>query len=64
MLYVTNHPLAYAGEQIAAASVAAIRGSRLLIGQIFGNGILDCVMEWCESEEFSCLQPSTELTRG
>ena len=34
-----------AGDQIAAASVAAVRGSRLLIGQIFGNGILDCVME-------------------
>lgn len=33
------------GEQIAAASVAAVRGRRLLIGQIFGNGILDCVME-------------------
>jgi arylesterase / paraoxonase len=34
-----------AGEQISAASVAAVRGKRLLIGQIFGNGILDCVME-------------------
>ncbi len=34
-----------AGEQISAASVAAVRGRRLLIGQIFGNGILDCEME-------------------
>jgi arylesterase/paraoxonase len=34
-----------AGEQIAAASVAAVHGRRLLIGQIFGNGILDCTME-------------------
>jgi arylesterase/paraoxonase len=34
-----------AGDQIAAASVAAVRGQRLLIGQIFGNGILDCTME-------------------
>ena len=34
-----------AGDQIAAASVAAVRGKRLLIGQIFGNGILDCTMQ-------------------
>jgi len=34
-----------AGDQIAAVSVAAVRGRRLLIGQIFGNGILDCTME-------------------
>src|SRR5262249_21365647 len=33
-----------AGDQIAAASVAAVRGRRLLIGQIFGNGFLDCVL--------------------
>ena len=33
-----------AGEQLSAASVAAVRGSRLLIGQIFGNGFLDCEM--------------------
>lgn len=33
------------GEQIAAASVAAVRGRRLLIGQIFGDGILDCTMD-------------------
>jgi arylesterase/paraoxonase len=33
------------GEQIAGASVGAVRGSRLLIGQIFGDGILDCTME-------------------
>jgi len=33
------------GEQIVGASVAAVRGRRLLIGQIFGNGILDCMME-------------------
>ncbi|MFQ5668399.1 MAG: SMP-30/gluconolactonase/LRE family protein [Candidatus Binatia bacterium] len=33
-----------AGDQIAAASVAAVRGQRLLIGQIFGNGFLDCTL--------------------
>jgi arylesterase/paraoxonase len=32
------------GDQIAAASTAAVRGDRLLIGQIFGNGFLDCRM--------------------
>jgi arylesterase/paraoxonase len=32
------------GERIAAASVAAVRGQRLLIGQIAGNGFLDCTM--------------------
>jgi len=30
------------GQPLAAASVAAHRGDRLLIGQIFGNGFLDC----------------------
>jgi hypothetical protein len=34
-----------AGDQIAAVSVAAVRGRRLLIGQIFGDGILDCTMQ-------------------
>ncbi len=32
------------GEQISAASVAVHSGDRLLLGQIFGNGILDCRM--------------------
>jgi arylesterase/paraoxonase len=32
------------GQPISAASVAARRGNRLLIGQIFGNGFLDCEM--------------------
>lgn len=32
------------GTEIGAASVAARRGNRLLIGQIFGNGFLDCQM--------------------
>jgi arylesterase/paraoxonase len=32
------------GREIAAASVAAVRGNRLLIGQIVGDGFLDCVM--------------------
>jgi arylesterase/paraoxonase len=34
-----------AGDEIAAASVAARLGQRLVIGQIFGDGILDCVMD-------------------
>jgi len=34
-----------AGEQISAASVAAVHDRRLLIGQILGNGFLDCVMQ-------------------
>ena len=33
------------GRPISAASVAARFGNRLLIGQIFGNGFLDCEME-------------------
>lgn len=33
------------GQPIAAASVAAHFANRLLIGQIFGNGFLDCEME-------------------
>ena len=33
------------GQPIAAASVGARFGNRLLIGQIFGNGFLDCEME-------------------
>jgi arylesterase/paraoxonase len=32
------------GEQISAASVAARYGNRLLIGQIFDEGVLDCTM--------------------
>lgn len=32
------------GDPIAAASVAAVSGSRLLIGQILGDGFLDCSM--------------------
>jgi arylesterase/paraoxonase len=31
------------GTEIAGASVAAVRGNRLLIGQIDGDGFLDCV---------------------
>jgi arylesterase/paraoxonase len=33
------------GELISGASVAARYGNRLLLGQIFGNGILDCTMK-------------------
>ncbi|MGH7789734.1 MAG: strictosidine synthase family protein [Candidatus Binatia bacterium] len=33
------------GKPLGAASVAARRGKRLLIGQIMGDGILDCEME-------------------
>lgn len=33
------------GQPIAAASVAARFANRLLIGQIFGNGFLDCEMQ-------------------
>jgi arylesterase/paraoxonase len=33
------------GREFAAASVAAARGQRLLIGSIFGEGILDCSMQ-------------------
>lgn len=33
------------GQPIAAASAAARFGNRLLIGQIFGDGFLDCEME-------------------
>jgi arylesterase/paraoxonase len=32
------------GKEIAAATAAAVRGDRLLIGQIFGKGFLDCWM--------------------
>jgi arylesterase/paraoxonase len=32
------------GEQISGVSVAARAGDRLLLGQIFGNGILDCTV--------------------
>jgi arylesterase/paraoxonase len=32
------------GTELAGASVAAVRGNRLLIGQIFGEGIRDCEM--------------------
>jgi arylesterase/paraoxonase len=33
------------GEQISGVSVAARSGNRLLLGQIFGNGILDCTID-------------------
>lgn len=33
------------GEEISAASVAAVRGDRLLIGEIFDDGFLDCRMK-------------------
>lgn len=33
------------GQPLGAASVAARAGDRLLIGQIFGNGFLDCRMD-------------------
>ncbi len=33
-----------AGEQLSASSVAAVQGNRLLIGQIFDDGFLDCTM--------------------
>jgi len=32
------------GDEISAVSVAARSGDRLLLGQIFGDGILDCTM--------------------
>lgn len=32
------------GQPLSAASVGARYGNRLLIGQIFGRGILDCTM--------------------
>ncbi|MCP5057922.1 MAG: hypothetical protein GY937_14550 [bacterium] len=32
------------GEEVSASSVAAVDGNRLLIGQIFDDGILDCTM--------------------
>jgi len=32
------------GEQLSASSVAAVRGRRLLIGQVAGNGFLDCLL--------------------
>jgi arylesterase / paraoxonase len=34
-----------AGEPLGAASVGARYGNRLLIGQIFGRGFLDCTMQ-------------------
>jgi arylesterase/paraoxonase len=36
------------GEQISGASVGAVVGNRLLMGQIFGDGILDCTMNTAE----------------
>lgn len=33
------------GEQISASSVATARGKRLLVGQIFDDGLLDCTMD-------------------
>ncbi|MCP4003450.1 MAG: hypothetical protein GY725_04565 [bacterium] len=33
------------GSQLSGSSVAARRGERLLIGQVFGDGILDCTMK-------------------
>jgi arylesterase/paraoxonase len=32
------------GSEIAGASVAAVRGDRMVVGQIFGEGILDCTL--------------------
>lgn len=33
------------GEQLSGSSVAAASGNRLLVGQIFDDGILDCTMD-------------------
>jgi arylesterase/paraoxonase len=33
------------GREISASSVGAVRGDRLLIGQVFGNGFLDCTFD-------------------
>jgi arylesterase/paraoxonase len=43
--YAVDEIYLSAGDELAAASVAARRGQRLVIGQIFGDGILDCVMD-------------------
>jgi hypothetical protein len=32
------------GSTISGSSVAAVRGNRLLIGEIFDEGFLDCTM--------------------
>jgi arylesterase/paraoxonase len=32
------------GEQVSAASVAAVSGKRMLIGEIFDDGFLDCTI--------------------
>jgi arylesterase/paraoxonase len=34
-----------AGDELSGVSVAAVRGSRLLIGQIMNEGFLDCLMD-------------------
>lgn len=34
-----------AGDPMSASSVASVRGKRLLVGQIFGDGLLDCTMD-------------------
>ncbi|MBW2278319.1 MAG: SMP-30/gluconolactonase/LRE family protein, partial [Deltaproteobacteria bacterium] len=33
------------GDEMSGSSAAAVRGRRLLIGQIMGNGFLDCLMD-------------------
>lgn len=33
------------GRELSASSVGAARGDRLLIGQVFGNGFLDCTID-------------------
>lgn len=43
--YEVDEVYADPGDEVRAASVAAVRGRRLLIGQIFDEGILDCEMD-------------------
>ncbi len=43
--YEVDEVYANPGDEIAAASVAAVRGRRILIGQIFDEGVLDCQMD-------------------
>ena len=43
--YQVDEVYANSGDEIAAGTVAAVRGRRLLIGQLFDEGILDCEME-------------------
>jgi len=42
--YEVDEVYADPGDEVAAASVAAVRGRRLVIGQIFDEGVLDCEM--------------------